>query len=87
MLQAAAYQPFMRAHAHLDTKRREPWLMPDQNLDAIRQAIQVSPLCIFIKPLTQEITSELASECTAPLSVEYTQLNNVESGQYLSSSS
>ena len=26
--QAAAYQPFFRAHAHIDTKRREPWLLP-----------------------------------------------------------
>lgn len=25
-MQAGAFQPFMRAHAHLDTKRREPYL-------------------------------------------------------------
>ena len=31
--------PFFRAHAHLDTKRREPWLQPDEHKTAIRLAI------------------------------------------------
>ncbi|CAH8521375.1 unnamed protein product [Heterobilharzia americana] len=38
--QAAAYQPFFRAHAHIDTKRREPWLVPSDYIDPIRKAIQ-----------------------------------------------
>ena len=38
--QAAAYQPFMRAHAHLDTNRREPYLMPEHNMKIIRDAIR-----------------------------------------------
>ncbi|CAH1791374.1 unnamed protein product [Owenia fusiformis] len=38
--QAAAYQPFFRAHAHIDTPRREPWLKPAEHLDAIREAIK-----------------------------------------------
>ncbi|KHJ82293.1 glycosyl hydrolase, family 31, partial [Oesophagostomum dentatum] len=38
--QAAAFQPFFRAHAHIDTKRREPWLFSKETLDAIRQAIR-----------------------------------------------
>ncbi|XP_033124812.1 neutral alpha-glucosidase AB-like isoform X2 [Anneissia japonica] len=38
--QAAAYQPFFRAHAHLDTKRREPWLQPANNMAVIRSAIR-----------------------------------------------
>lgn len=37
--QAAAFQPFFRAHAHLDTRRREPWLLPAENLAAVRAAI------------------------------------------------
>ncbi|CAI9723815.1 neutral alpha-glucosidase AB-like isoform X2 [Octopus vulgaris] len=37
--QAAAFQPFFRAHAHLDTKRREPWLLPEMNKNIIRNAI------------------------------------------------
>ncbi|KAF6002954.1 hypothetical protein F1559_001367 [Cyanidiococcus yangmingshanensis] len=37
--QAAAYQPFFRGHAHLDTKRREPWLFGEPYTSAIRDAI------------------------------------------------
>jgi alpha-glucosidase (family GH31 glycosyl hydrolase) len=38
--QAAAYQPFFRGHAHLDTKRREPWLFGEPYTSLIREAIQ-----------------------------------------------
>ncbi|CAJ0961592.1 unnamed protein product [Ranitomeya imitator] len=38
--QAGAYQPFFRAHAHLDTPRREPWLHGETNADIIREALQ-----------------------------------------------
>lgn len=38
--QAGAYQPFFRAHAHLDTKRREPWLFPEANKNIIRDVIR-----------------------------------------------
>eukprot|EP00667_Euglena_gracilis_P003978 EG_transcript_3994 len=38
--QAAAYTPFFRAHAHLETKRREPWLFGEQNTRLIREAIR-----------------------------------------------
>ena len=38
--QAAAYTPFMRAHAHLDTKRREPWLFERPVTAVIRRAIR-----------------------------------------------
>ncbi|KAM4017095.1 neutral alpha-glucosidase AB isoform 2-T2 [Anomaloglossus baeobatrachus] len=38
--QAGAYQPFFRAHAHLDTPRREPWLHGEANADIIREALQ-----------------------------------------------
>lgn len=37
--QAAAYQPFFRSHAHIDTKRREPWLFGDQAINIIRDAV------------------------------------------------
>ena len=37
--QAGAYQPFFRAHAHIDTKRREPWLFDQQTLNLIRDAV------------------------------------------------
>uniref|UniRef100_A0A0K0D7L0 DUF5110 domain-containing protein n=1 Tax=Angiostrongylus cantonensis TaxID=6313 RepID=A0A0K0D7L0_ANGCA len=37
--QASAFQPFFRAHAHLDSNRREPWLFNQTTTNAIRQAI------------------------------------------------
>lgn len=37
---AAAFQPFYREHAHIDTARREPWLFGDDNTRLIRQAIE-----------------------------------------------
>ncbi|XP_029862729.1 neutral alpha-glucosidase AB isoform X1 [Aquila chrysaetos chrysaetos] len=38
--QAGAFQPFFRAHAHLDTARREPWLFGEENVALIRAAIR-----------------------------------------------
>uniref|UniRef100_A0A8B9KJ20 Neutral alpha-glucosidase AB n=1 Tax=Astyanax mexicanus TaxID=7994 RepID=A0A8B9KJ20_ASTMX len=38
--QTGAYQPFFRAHAHLDTPRREPWLFGPENTALIREAIR-----------------------------------------------
>ncbi|XP_044304563.1 neutral alpha-glucosidase AB isoform X4 [Varanus komodoensis] len=38
--QVGAYQPFFRAHAHVDTTRREPWLFGDENKALIRDAIR-----------------------------------------------
>lgn len=30
----------MRSHAHIDTKRREPWLFPENTMSIIREAIR-----------------------------------------------
>ncbi|KAM4617591.1 neutral alpha-glucosidase AB [Discoglossus pictus] len=38
--QAGAYQPFFRAHAHLDTPRREPWLHGEDNMKLIGEALR-----------------------------------------------
>lgn len=38
--QAGAYQPFFRAHAHIETKRREPWLFGEPTLTRIREAVR-----------------------------------------------
>jgi len=38
--QAGSFQPFMRAHAHLDTKRREPYLFEGEELANIRKSVQ-----------------------------------------------
>lgn len=37
--QLGAYYPFFRAHAHHDTKRREPWLFGERNTALMRDAI------------------------------------------------
>ncbi|XP_032939455.1 neutral alpha-glucosidase AB isoform X2 [Catharus ustulatus] len=38
--QAGAFQPFFRAHAHLDTARREPWLLRPEHLQLVRAALR-----------------------------------------------
>jgi alpha 1,3-glucosidase len=38
--QAGAYQPFFRGHAHIDTKRREPWLFGEPYTSIIRAALR-----------------------------------------------
>lgn len=46
--QAGAFMPFFRAHAHIDTKRREPYLFPEpvksQLRDVLRLRYQMLPL-------------------------------------------
>lgn len=75
--QAAAFQPFFRAHAHLDTRRREPWLYTSEHMKAIRQAIRVRYLLLpywytlffnaerdggpIVKPLWVEFPAEKAT--------------------------
>ena len=38
--QIGAFQPFFRGHAHIDTKRREPWLFGEPHTGRIRAAIR-----------------------------------------------
>ncbi|RIA86837.1 glycosyl hydrolases family 31 protein [Glomus cerebriforme] len=38
--QTGAFQPFFRGHAHIDTKRREPWLFGEPYTSYIRDAIR-----------------------------------------------
>ncbi|CAG9314338.1 unnamed protein product [Blepharisma stoltei] len=38
--QTGAYTPFFRAHAHIETKRREPWLYGEPYLSRIRDSIR-----------------------------------------------
>jgi alpha 1,3-glucosidase len=39
--QAGTFYPFMRAHAHIDTRRREPYLIGEPYTDIITQAISL----------------------------------------------
>ena len=45
--QLGAFYPFMRGHAHIDTKRREPWLFGDENTNLIREAIETVPIVTY----------------------------------------
>lgn len=37
--QFGAWMPFFRAHAHIDTKRREPWTFTEPTYQHIRDAV------------------------------------------------
>jgi alpha 1,3-glucosidase len=37
-MQAGAYQPFFRGHAHHDAKRREPWMFGDETMVRLKRA-------------------------------------------------
>jgi mannosyl-oligosaccharide alpha-1,3-glucosidase len=37
-MQAGAYQPFFRGHAHHDAKRREPWMFGEETMRRLRKA-------------------------------------------------
>lgn len=39
--QLGAFYPFMRAHGHIDTKRREPWVFGEPYLSHIRDALRL----------------------------------------------
>jgi alpha 1,3-glucosidase len=39
--QAGAWQPFFRGHAHIETKRREPWLFGEENTKMIQAALRL----------------------------------------------
>ena len=39
--QLGIFYPFFRAHAHIDTKRREPWVHGEETMSRIRSAIQL----------------------------------------------
>lgn len=39
--QAGAFYPFFRAHAHIDTRRREPYLLPEYERGIITQALRL----------------------------------------------
>lgn len=57
--QTGAFLPFFRAHSHIDTKRREPWLFNEATTllvrDAVRQRYALLPLWYTLFH-TQEIT-------------------------------
>jgi alpha-glucosidase (family GH31 glycosyl hydrolase) len=62
--QVAAFQPFFRGHAHVDSKRREPWLFGEPYTTNIRAAIRqvLNPstlLTTHVRPLDAHILHNL----------------------------
>lgn len=47
--QASIFHPFFRAHAHLDTKRREPWTFSDYTRDYIRESMFLRNLLSILR--------------------------------------
>lgn len=74
--QAAAFLPFFRAHAHLDTKRREPWLYDEQYKNLIRDAIRVRYSLLPYWYTLFYHTSETGTPIVRPLWVEYPEEKN-----------
>lgn len=79
--QTGAYLPFFRSHAHIDTKRREPWLFDKQTTllirDAIRTRYSLLPLW-YLLFRDHELTG---SPVIRPLFFEFPfeeQLNNID---------
>ncbi|KAG0052953.1 hypothetical protein BGZ83_001879 [Gryganskiella cystojenkinii] len=57
--QAGIYYPFFRAHAHLDSKRREPWLFGEPYTSQIRDAVRTRyTLLPFWYTLFQEANAD-----------------------------
>jgi len=69
--QAGAYMPFFRAHAHLDTKRREPWLFDDNTKSLIREAIKRRYILLPHWYNLFRESSETGAPIIRPLWVEY----------------
>jgi len=56
IIKAGAFHPFFRAHAHLETKRREPWLFGEQWMDHFRQVcVRLTRCChLFLSFFQQQ---------------------------------
>ncbi|KAG0208495.1 hypothetical protein BGX33_006203 [Mortierella sp. NVP41] len=56
--QAGAFYPFFRAHAHLDSKRREPWLFGEPYTSQIRAAIRTRYSLLPFWPMLFEFPND-----------------------------
>lgn len=62
--QVAAFQPFFRAHAHLDSKRREPWVFEEPWTGRMRDAIRMRYRML---PLWNQLFYEAATTGAPPM--------------------
>jgi mannosyl-oligosaccharide alpha-1,3-glucosidase len=75
--QAGAFQPFFRAHAHIDTKRREPWLFGDPYTSMIRSVVRERYALLPYWYNTFQEAHETGVPIMRPLMVEYPEDENV----------
>ena len=59
--QAGAFYPFFRAHAHLESARREPWLFGEPYTSQIRVRLRCSPCC-YVPAHVVDAAGEINSE-------------------------
>lgn len=71
--QTGAFQPFFRGHAHLDTKRREPWLKGEPFTAHIRSAIKTRYTLLPLWYTLFHESSLTGSPIMRPLFIEFPQ--------------
>jgi alpha 1,3-glucosidase len=75
--QAAAYQPFFRSHAHIDTKRREPWVFGETAINLIRDAIHARYTLLYYWYTLFYINEQTGKPPMLPLWVEFPNETNI----------
>lgn len=70
-IQAGIFYPFFRAHAHLETKRREPWLFGEDSTNRIRAAIGIRYALLPYLYTTFFQTHALGTTVIRPLFYEF----------------
>lgn len=69
--QAASMQPFFRAHAHIETKRREPWLFGDAMTSQIRKVLRLRYSLLPVWYTAMEESSRTGVPPMRPMILEY----------------
>lgn len=69
--QAAAYTPFFRGHAHIDAKRREPWLFGEPYTTHIRNAIRSKYVLLPFWYTLFHVNNQTGTPLVRPLWVEF----------------
>lgn len=69
--QSGAMQPFFRAHAHIDTNRREPWLFGDLITSQIRKVLRLRYSLLPVWYTAMEESSQTGVPPMRPMFLEY----------------
>jgi len=69
--QLGAFYPFFRGHAHLDTKRREPWLFGEPYTSIIREAIRTRYALLPFWYTLFHINNQTGAPLVRPLWVDF----------------